>query len=536
MKRNSKPQIVDAAEAAAMIDDAATLCVSGTGPVLEPDLVLKAVEERFLAQGKPRGLTLVTPMLPGDRAGVGGMNTFAHPGMLSRLISGSFARARHPRLLDLLRSGEVEGYMISMGSMVALLTAIGSGKPGVFTTVGLGTVLDPRSGGGALNERSTRPPVRIEHIDGKEYMFHPSFPINAAIIRGTTADENGYISLEEEPNSLAVLEIAMACKASGGKVIVQVKRLARAGSLDPRLVRIPGPLVDAIVVNPLQTQLSPAMADPLAGWNPFLAGALKHPLKGLPTVKRGVDQIILRRAALALNPGDIVNLGAGVATRLPLVALEEGIADRVVFTNEHGVFGGLMATVLGGSFVPALNADAVMDSVFQFNFYDGGGLDVTFLGIGEVDARGDLNVSRFKEEINGTGGFNNITDRTPRIVFCGSLTSGGLKVEMADGRLRIVQEGRFRKFVKQVEQVTFNAARAIAKGQEVLYVTERCVMRLTANGPELIEIAPGIDLERDIRPHVEFELQVSKDLRPMPSGIFNDAPMKLSETFGREEA
>ncbi|OQM76050.1 acyl CoA:acetate/3-ketoacid CoA transferase [Manganibacter manganicus] len=526
------PEILDAAAAVTSIPDGATICVMGTGPVLEPAHLLDALEKRFLAEAHPRDMTLITPMLPGDRRGEGGMNSFAHEGMLSRLIGASFARARHPALLDLLREGVVEGYMTSMGSMIELLTAIGSGKPGLFTTVGLGTFLDPRREGGALNERSTRPPCRIETIDGKEYIFYPAFPIDVAIIRGTTADENGYVSFEEETNTLGAAEIAMACKASGGRVIVQVKRLAKAGSLDPRLVRVPGPLVDAIVVDPRQTQLSPAMADPLAGWNPFLAGALKHPLKGLATVKAGPERTMLRRAALELKEGDVVNLGAGVATKLPLLALEEGILDRVTFTNEHGIFGGMMGTALGGSFVPALNAEAIMDSVFQFNFYDGGGLDVTFLGIGEVDASGDLNVSRFGEEINGPGGFNNITDRTRRIVFCGSLTSGGLRVEISGGRMRIAQEGRHKKFVPKVEQVTFNAARALEKRQEVRYVTDRAVMRLTQGGPELIEIAPGIDIERDIRANVGFDLRVSPDLREMPPEVMADGLMGLSGKFG----
>jgi acyl CoA:acetate/3-ketoacid CoA transferase len=526
------PEILNAAAAVASIADGATICVMGTGPVLEPAHVLDALEQRFLAEGHPRGMTLITPMLPGDRPGEGGMNTFAHKGMLSRLIGASFARARHPALLDLLREGAIEGYMTSMGSMVELLTAIGSGKPGLFTTVGLGTFLDPRREGGALNNRSRNPPCRIEMVDGKEYIFYPAFPIDVAIIRGTTADENGYVSFEEETNTLGAAEIAMACKASGGRVIVQVKRLARAGSLDPRTVRVPGPLVDAIVVDQRQTQLSPVMADPLAGWNPFLAGALKHPLKGLAKVKAGPERVILRRAALELCPGDVVNLGAGVATKLPLVALEEGILDDVTFTNEHGIFGGMMGTALGGSFVPALNAEAIMDSAFQFNFYDGGGLDVTFLGIGEVDASGDLNVSRFGDEINGPGGFNNITDRTRRIVFCGSLTSGGLKVALSGDRMTIVQEGRHKKFVPKVEQVTFNASRAREKGQQVLYVTDRAVMRLTEGGPELIEVAPGIDLDRDIRANIGFDLHVASDLREMSVEVMRDGPIGLSMKFG----
>ena len=240
----------------------------------------------------------------------------------------------------------------------------------------------------------------------------------------------------------------------------------------------------------------------------------------------------MRRAALELRSGDVINLGAGAATKLPLVALQERINERVVFTNEHGVFGGMMGTALGGSFVPALNADAIMDSAFQFNFYEGGGLDITFLGVGQVDAKGDLNVSRFGEEINGPGGFNTITDRTPRIVFCGTLTTGGLKVRIEDGRVAIASEGQFSKYVPQVEQVTFNAARALQKGQQVLYVTERCVFVLGPDGPVLTEVAPGIEIDHDIRPHVGFDLVLAAQVKTMDERIFAPGPMGLWRSFG----
>lgn len=517
-----------AEEAVSRIRDGAVVAVGGTGVAMEADLVLETLEAHFLKTGRPRKLTLVTPMLPGDRSGVGGMNCFAHEGMLAKVIGASFSMQRHPRLIELIRDEKVEGYTVSMGALVQLMTAIGARKPGVFTTAGLGTFLDPRVEAGAMNARSKQPPVRIEIVDGKEYLFYPSFPVDVAIIRGTTADENGYLSFEEEPNSLGMLELALAAKASGGLVIAQVKRVARANSLDPRLIRVPGPLVDAVVVNPRQTQVSPQMADPLEGWNPFLAGALKSPLKGFKPVPPGIERTILRRAALELRRGDVINLGAGVATHLPRIALQEGVLDRVVFTNEHGVFGGLMATAAGGSFVPAFNADAVMDSAFQFNFYDGGGLDVTFLGVGQVDAAGNINVSKFGREWNGPGGFNNITDKTKRLVFCGSMTAGGLKAEVAGGRLRIVQEGRVRKFVPKVEQITLNAALAFAKGQSVTYITDRAVFRLTAGGPELVEIAPGIDLERDVKGVAGFPVRVSDTLRLMDQRIFGDAPMGLA--------
>jgi len=286
-------------------------------------------------------------------------------------------------------------------------------------------------------------------------------------------------------------------------------------------------------VHPKQTQLSAEMADPLQGWNPSLAGAMKAPLDRLPRLAGVTERAILRRAALELRPGDVINLGSGVATQLPRIALEEGVLDQVVFTNEHGVFGGLMATALGGSFVPALNPDAIMDSAFQFNFYEGGGLDVAFLGVGEIDADGNVNVSKFAREWNGPGGFNTITERTLRIVICGTLAAGGLKIEVAEGRMRIAQEGRIRKFVPKVEQITLNAKRAFAQGQNVLYVTERAVFQLGEGGPELVEVAPGIDIERDIRPLIEFPLRISESVRVMDARILADAPLGLAAAFKR---
>jgi len=520
-------KVVTAGKAAQGIADGATIAIGGTGPVLEPDLVLAAIERRFLEQGLPRDLSLFCPMLPGDRPGEGGLNCFAHEGMTAKVIGASFSAKRHPALLKLFREEKVEGYMLGMGTAIQLLTAIGARKPGVFTKAGLGSFLDPRLEGGCVNRRSTRPPVRVERLDGQEYLYYPALAIDVAIIRATTADENGYLSMEEEPNTLGMAELALAAKASGGMVIAQVKRLARAGSLDPRLVKVPGPLVDQIVVHPEQTQLSRQMADPAQGWNPFLAGALKTPYEQFPAMELDAQKLILRRAALELRAGDVVNLGAGVATHLPRIALEEGILDQVIFTNEHGVFGGLMATASGGSFVPAYNADAIMDSSFQFNYYDGGGLDITFLGIGQLDAAGNINVSKFGNEWNGSGGFNNIVERTPRLVFCGTFSSGGLRLDIDGEGVRVLQEGRFGKLVPAVEQITLNAARALDKGQAVTYITERAVFALTGAGLTLIEVAPGIDVDRDIRAHLGFELAVSDELARMDSRIYRTARMGL---------
>jgi propionate CoA-transferase len=510
-----------------MIEDGATLVIGGAGASVEPDLLLETLEQRFLETGHPRNLTVIAPMLPGDRPGEGGLNCIAHEGMLARLIGSSFNRSRHPRLLDMIAAGGCEAQVVGMGVLIQLLHAAGSSQPGVFTRAGLGSYLDPRNGGGRLNERTADPIGRIEHLEGQEYIFYPTPRVDWAFIRGTTADVNGYVSMEEEPNTLGMVELALAAHASGGRVVVQVKRIARGQSLDPRLVRLPGPIVDHVVVHPTQRQVSPSMADPLAGWNPFLAGALRAPLDDIAPMPHGAVRLLLRRAALELQANDVVNLGAGIPTHLPRIALEEGALDRVTFTNEHGVFGGLMATAIGGSFVPALNADAIMDSGFQFAFYDGGGLDVTFLGVGEVDQAGDVNVSRFGAEINGSGGFNNIIERTPRIVFCTTFASGGLVTEVQQGRLLIAREGRNPKFVTAVEQRTFNAARALRQGQQVRYVTERAVFDLGPAGLVLSELAPGVELA-EVRAALPFELDVSSGLRVMDASIFADVPLNLA--------
>lgn len=521
-------RFLNAEEAVRLVPNGATLVIGGTGAVLEPDLVLAALERRFLETGEPRDLVNVNSMCPSDRPGVGGLNVLSHEGMLRRVIGGSFTAKRHPKLVRMILDNQIEAYNLPMGTLVQWLTAVGAGKPGLLTQIGLGTYIDPRMEGGRLNTRTTENLAQVMTIRGEEYLFYPTFPVDAAVIRGTTADEAGNISMEEEPNTLGMADIAMAARNSGGKVIAQVKRVAKRGTLDPRLVRIPGPLVDAVVVNPQQTQLTPTTVGPSAGYNPALCGALKVPLDTFPPLPLDGKKVILRRAAMELRRDDVVNLGAGLGTEVPLVALEEGILDKVCFTNEHGIFGGLMGTAIGTTFVVALNAEAIMDSTFQFNYYDGGGLDITFLGVGQLDAAGNNNVSRFGDEITGCGGFHNITDRVRRIVFCTFFNAGGLDVAVTDGNLVIRREGKYPKFVEKIEQLTFNAARAFAKGQQVLYATERAVFRLTVDGLTLVEIAPGVDLERDIRARMGCQLRVAPDVQTMDGALFRPELMGLS--------
>jgi acyl CoA:acetate/3-ketoacid CoA transferase len=524
-------QFLSADEAVRVIPNGATLAIGGTGAVLEADLVLAALDRRFRETGEPRDLTNINPMCPSDRPGEGGLNVVAHEGMLRRVIGGSFAGKRHPALIRMILENRVEAYNFPMGTLVQWFTAVGAGKPGVFTQVGIGTYVDPRLEGGRLNARTTENLSEVITLRGQEYLFYPAFPLDVAILRGSTADQHGNISMEEEPNTLGLADIAMAARNSGGKVIVQVKRVAKRGSLDPRLVRLPAPLVDIVVVNPQQTQLTPTTAGGRQGYNPALSGEMKVPLDAMPPLPLDGKKVILRRAARELRRGDVVNLGAGIATELPLVALEEGVLDRVNFTNEHGIFGGLMGTAIGTTFVVALNAEAIMDSTFQFNFYDGGGLDITFLGVGQLDGAGNNNVSRFADDIPGCGGFHDITDRARRIVFCTFFTAGGLNVEVADGHLKILREGKHPKLVERVQQLTFNAARAFAKGQEVVYVTERAVFRLTAEGLTLVEVAPGVDVERDIRARMGCPLRVAPEVRPMEAILFTPAPLGLAHTI-----
>ena len=518
----------------AEIFDGATLVIAGTGPVLEPDLLLQALEKRFLDSGSPRGITVLSPMCPGARPGTGGMNCVAHDGMLAKLLTSSIVERRHPRLVELIDGQKCDAYMVPMGSIMGLLGAMGARRPGLITNTGLGSSIDPRFSGGAMNERSKAPPVALLELEGRDHLFYPSFPIDFAFIRASTADENGYLSMEEESNTLGIRDMALATKASGGTVIAQVKRLARGGSLHPKAVEVPGPLVDFVVVNPYQTQLTTGPEKTLEDPNLALTGTIRVPLSPGPAIPVGPARTLLRRAALELDKGDVVNVGAGVATNLPRIVNEEGCLDLVTFTNEHGVFGGLLATELTGSFVPSINPTAIMDSSFQFPFYEGGGLDIAFLGIGQVDSRGDVNVSYFDGHRYGPGGLNSIAENASRVVFCGAMTVEGLVIETHDGNLNIVQEGRKKKFIASVEEITFNGRRAWDRGQEVKYITERAVFVLSNDGLVLTEIAPGVDLNRDILPNIGFPVQVSSRLVRMPEEIFKEGPLALATILGRQ--
>ena len=516
-----KNKVVSPAQAAAIIRDGDTVACSGFVGTGTPDELIGAVEARFTSTGTPRGLTLVFAAAPGDGK-ERGLNRLAHEGLVRRVIGGHWSLV--PKLGALAVAGRIEAYNLPLGTISQLFRDIAGGRAGVLTKVGLRTFVDPRQDGGKINTATREDLVRLMEIDGEEWLFYKSFPITIALIRGTTADPNGNITMEREALTLDNLAIATAAKNSGGFVIAQVERLAAHGSLHPREVVVPGVMVDCVVVaEPRNHQQTYGTV-----YSPAFASELRVPLDSLAPLPLDERKVIARRAAFELPMGGVVNLGIGMPEGVASVANEERVLSHLTLTAEPGVIGGVPQS--GLDFGAAVNTEALIHQNQQFDFYDGGGLDLACLGMAECDAEGNVNVSRFGPRLAGAGGFINITQNARRVIFAGTFTAGALEVAIEGGMVRIVKEGRSRKFVKAVQQVTFNGAYAAEKGQEVLYVTERCVFRRTREGLELTEVAPGIDIERDILGAMDFKPLV-KELRPMDARIFSDGPMQLEETL-----
>ncbi len=517
-----KTKLVSMEEALGRIHDGDTVVVEGLcGACFAEDLAI-ALEKQFLETGRPRGLTLIHSSGIGDGKDRG-LNHLAHPGLLRRVIGGHWGLA--PKMAKLALDEAIEAYNLPQGVIAQMMRDIAAKKPRTLSRAGLGTFVDPRLGGGKLNSITKEDLVEVVSFDGQECLAFKPVPVNVALLRGTTADLDGNVTMEKEALVLGVLSIAQAVKNAGGRVIVEVERVAERGSLKPKDVRIPGVLVDCVVIgrpqNHWQTFGSP--------YDPALSGELRAPAQSLAAMVLDDRKLIARRAALELRPETVVNLGIGMPEGVASVAQEEGVLAEVCLTTEAGTFGGMPAG--GLSFGASSNLDALVDQPAQFDFYDGGGLDVTVLGLAQADRFGNLNVSKFGPKLAGCGGFINISYSAKKVVFVGTFTAGGLEVSVADGRLRILKEGIVAKFVEQVEQITFSGKMAHARGQPVLYVTERCVFKLGRDGLELIEVAPGIDVQKDIIGRMGFKPAISSTLQPMDPRIFREAVMGLRRAW-----
>ena len=520
-KRKNTVEILTAEEAVKLIPSEATVAFLGAGGgITEPTVVIEALAKRFRETKEPRDLTFYYSTGLGDRA-ERGLSPLAQPGLCKRAIGGHWDQS--PRLAEMVVRNEIEGYNFPMGVMSQLLRAAAAGQPGILTHVGLGTFIDPRQTGGKLNERTKEELVQLMEIGGREWLFYPTILPDVAFIRGTTADTDGYITMEDEITYLDVLPMAQAVKNNGGIVIAQVQRLAKARTLHPKDVKVPGYLVDVVVVVPDQPQLYSGTV------NRFMSGDFVAEMGEIAIPSLNERKVIARRALFEVTPGDVGNVGVGISDGIGVIAQEEGVGDEFTLTVETGPIGGV--TAQGIFFGASVNNRAVIDMPAQFDFYDGGGLDICFLSFAEVDQSGNVNVSRFNGKIVGTGGFINITSNSKKVIFSGTLTAGGLKTEIENGSVQILQEGRFKKFVPQVDEITFNGKQAVEEGKEVLYITERAVFRLTPQGLELCEIASGVNMERDIFAHMGFKPLIAKDLKEMDSRLFLPEPMGIQQEW-----
>ncbi len=516
-------KIVSPEDAIAVIRDNDTVAISGFVGNGAPDELLITLQAAYRAAGRPSGLSLMFGAAAGDGKEEG-LNRLADEGLLKRIIGGHFGLA--PKLCELAVNGQVEAYNLPLGCVSHLFRDIAAGRPGTISKVGLHTFVDPRNGGGKINDRTVEDIVTLIEIAGEEWLLYKALPVNVALIRATTADPRGNLSMEREALSLDNLAIAMAAKNSGGLVIAQVESIAENRTLNPRQVQIPGTLVDCVVVakpeNHRQTYLVP--------FSRAYAAEIRVPLDSIPPMPLDERKIIARRAAFELPMNGVVNLGIGCPEGVASVASEEKVLDLVTLTAEPGVVGGIPSG--GLNFGTAVNTDAIIQMGEQFDYYDGGGLDMACLGLAECDGAGNVNVSRFGPKLAGAGGFINISQNARKLVLAGTFTAGGLKTEIRDGELKILQEGRQRKFVDAVQQITFSGPYAAERGQPVSYVTERCVFQCTPDGLELTEVAPGIDIRKHILDHMDFKPIVNQPA-VMDRRIFLPEPMDLAASLLR---
>ena len=501
--------------------DGATVTFGGfANGLMHPEEIMVALEEAARSSGHPRGLRVVYASGQGD-SGERGLNHLAVDGMCTTVIGGHWGLA--PKLGGLAAENKLAAYNLPQGVISGLFREIAAKRPGVITHVGLDTFVDPRLEGGKMNRAAHEAGdmVKLIELEGEEKLFYPAFPIDIAVIRATYADERGNCTFEREGVYAEALAQAQAAHNSGGRVIVQVEKVVSYGCLDARPIRLPGIYVDALVVARPENHMQTFGTQ----YDPAFSGEIRTPLNALSPLPMGARKIIARRAAMELTPCAVTNLGIGMPEGVASVAAEEGL-ESMVLTTEVGAVGGVPAG--GMDFGAATNVDCILEQPVQFDFYDGGGLDTAFLGLAQMDGDGNVNVSKFGPKIAGCGGFINITQNAKKVVYCGTFTAGGLEVSAADGTLKLLREGKVKKLVRQVEQVTFAGRYAIKHNQPVLYITERAVFALTPEGVALKEVAPGVDIQRDILDQMEFT-PVITDVTTMDSRIFREERMGLAQ-------
>ncbi len=516
-------KFITAREAAALLNDGMTVAFGGFGSYNAPDEIIQAIADRYAEEGHPRALTATCGISTGDFRTDCGLNRLKAEGLLETVIAGHVANP--PDIGRMIGENRLASYTLPLGVMVHLWRAIAGRKPAVLTHIGLGTFADPRVEGCKANQKTrdqNRDIVEVVRLDGKDYLAYKTFPVHAAVIRGTYADEDGNVSLEQEGAGDYGYEMAAAAHACGGIVIVQVKEIVERGSIHPKKVKLHKQLVDYVVRN---TDPSLHMQNYVTQYDAALNGDIRRPVSSIPPMELSNRKVIARRSAMELKPDCLINLGIGMPSGVGSVANEEGFIDRITTSLESGPQGGV--AVEGTGFGGAVNAEAIYNLGDMFDMYDGGILDMTFLGAAEIDASGNVNVSRFGTRCTGPGGFVNITQSTGKVFFIGTFTADGLKEKVGDGKLTILQEGRTKKFVQNVQQITFSGDYAMQTGQEIMFITERAVFRLTPDGLLLTEIAPGIDLERDVLGQMEFRPLISPDLRLMDERLYRQEKMGL---------
>lgn len=526
------PKVLTADQAADLIPDGAVVTVSSSSGLGCPDAVLAAVGRRFDTSGAPRDITTLHPIAAGDMWGIKGIDHIAKPGLLAKVLAGSYpsgpSSAEPPAIWKMITGNEIPAYNIPSGILFDMHREAAAKRPGVLTKIGMDTFADPAREGCAMNAKAAGEPVvsRVA-FDGDDWLYFKAIVPDVAIIRATTADERGNLSYEHEGGYLGPLDQALSVRNNGGIVIAQVKRLAKSGTIKPQQVLVPGVLVDAIVVAPDQMQTTHTV------YEPAISGEIFRPLSSFEVPEFGVPKVIARRVAQELRYGDAVNIGFGISANVPRILIEEGRHGDVTWVIEQGAVGGV--PLLDFQFGCASNAEAIMSSPYQFTYFQGAGFDASLLSFLQIDRQGSVNVSKLGVRPHvtaGAGGFIDITARAKRIIFSGFFTAAaGLGIE--NGALAITREGKVRKLVNEVEHVSFSGSRAVAQGQDITYISERCVMKLTEKGILVTEIAPGVNLERDVLAQAEFPLLVAGDLKVMDAALFHPGPIGLDIGGGR---